>query len=118
MSGRNRDRACHEPGGPAVFPAGRRSGYGEESSTWRTVRELQQFSACIGIDLLGFAVLSNHIHLIVRSRPNVVVTSDDTEVARRWLNIRWRVRMFDRTDLAGRAEYLVGDRRPLAELVF
>ena len=85
--------------------------------TW-TVRELQQFSACIGIDLLGFAVLSNHIHLIVRSRPNVVVTSDDTEVARRWLNIRWRVRMFDRTDLAGRAEYLVGDRRPLAELVF
>jgi len=31
------------------------------------------------------AILSNHFHLILRSRPDVVATWDDTEVARRWL---------------------------------
>ncbi|WP_010583140.1 hypothetical protein [Schlesneria paludicola] len=46
---------------------------------------LQQFAAQFGIDPLGFAILSNHFHLILRSRPDVVATWDDTEVARRWL---------------------------------
>jgi hypothetical protein len=46
---------------------------------------LQQFAAAFGIDLLGFALLSNHFHLILRSRPDVVATWDDREVARRWL---------------------------------
>lgn len=38
-----------------------------------------------GIDLLCQAILSNHFHLVLRSRPDVVATWDDTEVARRWL---------------------------------
>ena len=46
---------------------------------------LRRFAASFGIDLLGFAILSNHFHLILRSRPDVVETWDDTEVARRWL---------------------------------
>lgn len=46
---------------------------------------LQQFAAEFGIDLLGFAILSNHFHLILRSRPDVVATWDDEEVARRWM---------------------------------
>ena len=46
---------------------------------------LQRFAAVFGIDLLTFAILSNHFHLILRSRPDVVATWDDTEVARRWL---------------------------------
>ncbi|WP_010586586.1 hypothetical protein [Schlesneria paludicola] len=46
---------------------------------------LQQFAAQFGIDLLDFAILSNHFPLILRSRPDVVATWDDTEVARRWL---------------------------------
>ena len=46
---------------------------------------LQRLAACFGIDLLCFAILSNHFHLILRSRPDVVATWDDTEVARRWL---------------------------------
>ena len=37
------------------------------------------------IDLLSMAILSNHFHLILRSRPDVVATWDDNEVARRWL---------------------------------
>ena len=47
--------------------------------------QLQRLSAFFGIDLLCFAILSNHFHLILRSRPDVVATWDDTEVARRWL---------------------------------
>lgn len=46
---------------------------------------LQQFAAHFGIDLLCFSLLSNHFHLILRSRPDVVATWDDEEVARRWL---------------------------------
>jgi len=47
--------------------------------------ELKRLAGAMGIDLLGFAVLSNHFHLILRSRPDVVATWDDSEVARRWL---------------------------------
>jgi REP element-mobilizing transposase RayT len=38
-----------------------------------------------GIDLICYALMSNHFHLILRSRPDVVATWNDTEVARRWL---------------------------------
>jgi REP element-mobilizing transposase RayT len=38
-----------------------------------------------GIDLICYALMSNHFHLILRSRPDVVATWDDSEVARRWL---------------------------------
>ena len=48
---------------------------------------LQRFAGCFAIDLLSFAILSNHFHLMLRSRPDVVETWDDTEVARRWLMI-------------------------------
>ncbi len=47
--------------------------------------ELKRLAARFGIDLLAFAIMSNHFHLILRSRPDVVETWDDTEVARRWL---------------------------------
>jgi hypothetical protein len=38
-----------------------------------------------GIDLLCQAIMSNHFHLVLRSRPDVVAEWDDSEVARRWL---------------------------------
>ena len=47
--------------------------------------QLKLLAANFGIDLLAMAILSNHFHLILRSRPDVVATWDDTEVARRWL---------------------------------
>ena len=48
-------------------------------------RRLEQLAAFFGIDLLAFSILSNHIHLILRQRPDLVQSWDDTEVARRWL---------------------------------
>jgi REP element-mobilizing transposase RayT len=53
---------------------------------WLEAR-LQRFAAYFGIDLLCFSILSNHFHLVLRSRPDVVAAWDDTEVARRWLMI-------------------------------
>jgi hypothetical protein len=47
--------------------------------------ELQHLALHFGIDLLCYSILSNHFHLILRSRPDVVATWDDAEVARRWM---------------------------------
>src|SRR5471030_272778 len=47
--------------------------------------QLRLLAAHFGIDLLGFSILSNHFHLILRSRPDCVEKWDDAEVARRWL---------------------------------
>jgi hypothetical protein len=40
-----------------------------------------------GIDVLEFAILSTHFHVVLRNRPDVVATWSDREVARRWLMI-------------------------------
>ena len=48
-----------------------------------TMMEVQ--AKYFAIDLLGFSILSNHFHQILRSRPDAVLAWDDTEVARRWL---------------------------------
>jgi hypothetical protein len=50
-------------------------------------RKLEIHAAYFGIDLLGQAILSNHFHLVLRSRPDVVATWSDEEVARRWMMI-------------------------------
>ncbi len=49
--------------------------------------ELKRLASGFGIDLLTFAIMSNHFHLILRSRPDIVALWDDTEVAKRWLSL-------------------------------
>jgi len=52
------------------------------------IRNRLEFLAGIfGIDILGFSVMSNHLHAILRSRPDVVKDWTDEEVARRWWNL-------------------------------
>lgn len=48
---------------------------------------IERFAANFGIDLIAFSLLGNHMHLVLRSRPDVVQTWEDREVARRWLQI-------------------------------
>ena len=50
-------------------------------------QQLELAAACFGIDLIAFSLLSNHLHLVLRSRPDVVKTWNDTEVAKRWLRL-------------------------------
>jgi REP element-mobilizing transposase RayT len=52
------------------------------------IRDRLEFLASVfGIDCLTYAVLSNHVHLILRSRPDIVCSWSDEEVARRWLRL-------------------------------
>ena len=55
----------------------------EHRRTWIQNR-LQELAACFGIDCLSFAVMVNHVHVILRNRPDVVAGWSDEEVARRW----------------------------------
>ncbi len=48
---------------------------------------LQELAASFGSIYFAFRYISNHFHLILRSRPDVVTLWDDTEVARRWLTL-------------------------------
>jgi REP element-mobilizing transposase RayT len=48
-------------------------------------QELVHLAKYFGIDLFCYAIMSNHFHLVLRSRPDVVAQWDDTEIARRWL---------------------------------
>ena len=45
---------------------------------------MQELAASFGIDCLSFCVMVNHIHVILRNRPDVVAGWSDEEVAKRW----------------------------------
>jgi len=52
------------------------------------IRDRLEFLASVfGIDCLTYTVLSNHIHLVLRSRPDVVRQWTDPQIARRWLRL-------------------------------
>ena len=52
------------------------------------IRNRIEFLASVfGVEVLGFSVMSNHFHVVLRTRPDVVADWSDEEVARRW----WRV---------------------------
>ena len=48
-------------------------------------KRLEFLAGFFAIDVAGYAILSNHFHVILRNRPDVVETWSDGEVARRWL---------------------------------
>ena len=50
-------------------------------------RRLEFLASVFAIDCLTYTVLSNHLHLVLRSRPDVVQSWSDEEVARRWLRL-------------------------------
>jgi REP element-mobilizing transposase RayT len=48
---------------------------------------LEELAGAFAIDVLGFAVMSNHLHVMVRIRPDLSSQLSNEEVARRWLRI-------------------------------
>ena len=50
-------------------------------------QRLEELAGIFGIEVGGFAVMSNHLHLVLRTRPDVVAGWSDAEVAQRW----WRL---------------------------
>ena len=53
-------------------------------SNTQTANRLEFRAAYYGIDVIGFAVMSNHLHVVLRNRPDVVAAWSADEVARRW----------------------------------
>ena len=82
------------------------------------IRERLEFLASVfAMDCLTFAVMSNHIHLILRSRPDIARQWTDEEVARRWLTLcpprqNGRVAKPTESDIA----LITSDARQVAEL--
>ena len=54
--------------------------------TWIRDR-LESLAGLFGVEIAAFAVMSNHLHVILRNRPDVVTLWSDQEVARRWLAV-------------------------------
>ena len=50
---------------------------------WIRLR-LQELAAVFGIDICGYAVMSNHFHVILRVRPDLAQDWSDEQVALRW----------------------------------
>ncbi len=50
-------------------------------------RRLETLAGLFAVDVLGFSVMGNHIHLVLRIRPDLADEWDDQNVARRW----WRL---------------------------
>lgn len=45
---------------------------------------LKELSGIFGIDICSYAVMDNHMHLVLRNRPDIWSKWSDEEVARRW----------------------------------
>ena len=85
-------------------------------------QRLLHLSAQFGVSLHGYAVMSNHLHVVLRIEPCVVERWSDDEIAERWVNV-FPSRTGEATDdaakrerLLGRPEQLTTCRRRLASL--
>ena len=46
-------------------------------------QRLELLAGIFGLDVLGFAVMANHLHVVLRNRPDVVADWTNGEIARR-----------------------------------
>ena len=79
---------------------------------------LEELAGIFAVDILGFAVMANHVHVVVRTRPDVATTWSADEVAGRW----WRLFPKRRDESGQPAEpephelkMLTADKRVLSE---
>ena len=100
---------------------------GEDPYSWKSyehrrewIRERLEFLASIfGIDCLTYTVLSNHMHVVLRSRPDVVRRWSNRKVAEQWLRLFPKRRHKDGTPKSptdGELRMITSDMRRLAEL--
>jgi REP element-mobilizing transposase RayT len=51
--------------------------------TWVRDR-LEELAGIFAIEVLGYALMANHMHLVIRTRPDIAAGWSDEQVARRW----------------------------------
>jgi REP element-mobilizing transposase RayT len=70
----------------------------EHRKAWVQDR-LRTLAESFGLDVFAYAVMSNHLHVVVRNRPDLAAHWSKHDVARRWLQIFPRNRSSDGTPL-------------------
>lgn len=50
-------------------------------------RRMEALASVFAMDVLSYAIMSNHLHIILRNRPDVVAQWTDKEAALRWLRV-------------------------------
>ena len=58
---------------------------------------MEELAGIFGVEVLGFAVMCNHLHIVARTRPDIVRGWSDEEVALRWWNLFPQRRRKDKT---------------------
>jgi len=48
-------------------------------------RRMELLASVFGVDVLAYGILPNHLHIIIRNRPDIVTAWSDREIAVRWL---------------------------------
>lgn len=81
-------------------------------------RRIEALASVFGIDVISYAVLSNHLHLILRNRPDVVAAWSDRDVAIRWLRVfpGRRMEEYLGEPTESDVQALVRDKKRLAEI--
>jgi hypothetical protein len=59
----------------------------KERRSFSIVDRLRQLAGLFGVEVCEYAVMSNHLHLVLRNRPDLVRGWSDAEVALRWRKI-------------------------------
>jgi REP element-mobilizing transposase RayT len=58
----------------------------EHRRGWVEAR-LKLLAGLFGIEVFAYAVMKNHLHVVLRNNPKRVASWDDTEVGRRWMTL-------------------------------
>ncbi len=58
----------------------------EHRREWIRCR-MERLASVFGVDVLTYAILSNHMHIVIRTRPEVIAGWSDSDVALRWLRV-------------------------------
>ena len=66
----------------------------EHRKVWVSDR-LQELAAIFAIDVCGYAVMENHLHVILRNRPDLEARASDREIASKWWHLFPKRRTFD-----------------------
>ena len=81
-------------------------------------RRMEALASVFACDVLTYAIMSNHMHLILRNRPDIVAQWSDEEVATRWLKVfpgrRLEEHLGEPTE--SDVETLIRDRKRLKEI--
>ena len=81
-------------------------------------KRLEALASAWGCDILTYSILSNHLHVIIRNRPDVVATWSNEEVATRWLKVFPGRRLEEQLASPSQSDVqaLVNDTKKLAEI--